>query len=95
MIIVEVGDDHVIYVIGGQAERTDGLHRMTQDRPAAPLGLLGVITGIDKDRPAFRFQHPDEVIHRMRLLMQRVEHEAFEPGPVVPIGIFDSVDFPQ
>ena len=95
MVVVKIGDDHVVDVIGSQTERPDGLHRMAQDRPAALFGLVGVIAGINENRPAFRFQHPDEVIHRMRLLVRRIEHETLELGLVVPVGIFDSVDFSQ
>ena len=95
MVIVKMGDDHIIDVVGAQPKRANGLQRMAQYRPPATLGLLGVIAGIDKNRPPFGFQHPDKIVHGMWKMVQRVEHEAFKPGPVVPVSIFDSIDFPQ
>ena len=95
MVVVKMGNDDVINLVCRQAQRLDGLDRCLVDRAATPLCLVKVITGINHDHAIARFQNPDEVIHCVRLVVCRVQNETFHPRPVVSVGIFDGIDFPE
>ena len=95
MVIMQMRDNDVIDPVWRQIKRFDGLDRRLQDRTATPLGLVGVIAGIHHDHAVTRFQNPDEIIHRVGLVMRRVQQKAFYALSVVPVGIFDGIDFPK
>ena len=88
-------DDDVVDIFRAKSERLYRLDRLAENLASPAPRLVLVIAGIDQDHPLSGFQNPDEIIHRMRLVVRRIEDKTLHPHTVVPVGVFDGVDFPQ
>ena len=70
MVVVHMGQDHVLDRARVDAEQAERLHRATQERALAPFRYFGVKAGIDDDGPTPAPCHPDEIVHRHRPVMR-------------------------
>src|SRR4051812_42811673 len=79
MVVVQMGEDHILDAIGVDAERTERLHRAAQEGALALLRCLRIEAGIDDEGSACTPRHPDEIVHRHRPVMRIAADEMLAP----------------
>jgi len=95
MVVMKMCDDDVVDIFRAKSERLNRLDRLPENLASPAFRLVMVIAGIDHDHPLSGFQNPDEIIHRMRLVVRRIKDKALHSLAVVPVSIFDGIDFPK
>ena len=86
MVVMHMGQDHVLDRRGVDADQRQRLRRAAQMPAPARRGDLGGKAGIDDDRAVRRDRHPDEIIHRHRAVM-RVAADEMVGAPGVALGV--------
>ena len=99
MVVVQVGDDDVLDLLGVDAEIAQQVGRVALDLAAALLADWSVEAGVDDDGLAAdgavallveRDRHPDEIIHG-EVGVVRVRGDLHFPSLARQMGVFDSM----
>ena len=91
VVVMHMGEDHVLDRVGIDADQRQRLGRAAQmAAPARRRDLCGK-AGVDDHRAVRRDRHPDEIIHRHRAVM-RVAADEMVGAPGVALGIADRVE---
>ena len=99
MVVVQVGDDHVLDFRGVDAEFAQEIGGIALHLAAALLADRGVEAGVDHDRLAAqgplaalveRHRYPDEIVHR-EVGIVRVGIDLNFPCLARQVGIFDGM----
>jgi hypothetical protein len=88
VVVVHVGDDHVLDLSGVDVECGEAFARVADDSPVAPRsGLLGK-AGVDHEGPLGRPRHPQEEVERHRAVVDVAKDEVLRCR-AIERGVFD------
>ena len=89
VVVVQMGDDHVLDLAGIDPDRREAGLGIAQDRALAPRADRLAEAGVDHEGALGGLRHPDEIVERPRAVVDVVaEHEVVERRALV-MGIFD------
>ena len=92
MVVVQMGDDHVLDRLEIDAEGTESLADRLRDLALAQLGAALVEAGVDHDGPAAADDQPDVVGERHRHVVRVAAQKILGRAPVDP-RIGKRIDF--
>ena len=91
VVIMHVGQDHVLHRLRIDPDERQRPGRAAQMAAAARCGNLRGEAGVDHHRAVRRDRHPHEVVHRHRAVM-RVAADEMIGAPGIALGVADRVE---
>ena len=92
VIIVHVGEDHILDPGGVAAQQSEGIDGVSLQLAAALAAAFGGEADIDDDLAVCVLGEPDEVVHRHRTVMRVAADEVLMP-PGGAVGVFQGEEF--
>ena len=91
MVVVQVRDDDVLHLVGGDVQRLEAFDDWTQQRPT-PLGRhVGAEAGVDDEGAVRPDDGPDEIGERLDDVVQIAAQEVLG-GRAIVVRVADRVD---